>query len=124
MNLEEATKGMMDAREKLRSKRGVIEPDFISENMMRLAVYTSAVEEHLAQLEEEIELQLMNKFMKYTFGEDKKSVNQAETLARFETGGTKGQIAKLKRYVNSSWQLVSTAQSRWNHLQKQGAGQI
>lgn len=124
MKLEEAVKGMMDARAKLRSKQGVSSPEFISEQMQRLAQYTGAVEEHLAQAEEDIELDMMNKFKLYSTGEEAKSVNQAETLARFETGGTKGKIAKLKRYVNSSWQIVGVAQSRWNHLQKSITGQI
>lgn len=122
MKLEVAVKGMMNARDKLRTRQGVTDPVFISEQMQRLTQYTGAVEEHLAELEEEIELQLMNKFNKYL--SDEKSINQAEILARFEVGAVKGEIAKLKRYVNSSWQIVSVAQSRHNHLNKSNIGQI
>lgn len=121
MNLEEATKGMMDARANLRTRRGVTDPMYISEQMQRLAQYTGAVEEHLAVLEEEIEKDLMHRFITYNMD---KSTNQAEILARFETGKKKGEIAKLKRYVNSSWSIVGVAQSRYNHLSKSSAGQI
>lgn len=123
MDLEASVKGMMNARAAFRTKKGISNPDYISEQMQRLAQYTGAVEEHLAQLEEDIEITMTNKFIKYTNQEDKKSVNQAETLTRFETGVTKGQIAKLKRYVNSSWQIVGVSQSRWNHLSKGIVGQ-
>lgn len=121
MELTDAITGMMNARKCLRSKQGVQDPLYISEQMQRLAQYTGAVEEHLAGLEEAIEITMTKKFIMYA-KED--SVNKAEKLARFETGETKGQIAKLRRYVHSSWSLVSTAQSRWNHLQKDTAGQI
>ncbi len=121
MELKDAITGMLDARKCLRSRQGVTDPVYISEQMQRLAQYTGAVEEHLGQLEEAIEVMMTTKFINEA---KNSSVNQAEKKARFETGETKGQIAKLKRYVNSSWSLVSTAQSRWNHLQKDIAGQI
>lgn len=124
MDLEQAVNLMMDARKNLRTKKGISDPDTMSREMMRLAQATGAVEEHLAQLEEDIEITMTNRFIKYTNQEDKKSVNQAETLTRFEAGIIKGQIAKLKRYVNSSWQIVGTTQSRWNHLSKGIAGQV
>lgn len=115
MDLEIATKGMMDARSELRSERGVTDPFFISEQMQRLAQYTGAVEEHLAELEEQLEVLESRKFLNYT-KEQGRSVNQAEILAKQEVGSHKGKIAKLKRYVNSSWQIVGVSQSRFNHL--------
>lgn len=123
MNLEDATKGMMDARTQLRSTRGVNDPFFISEQMQRLTQYTGAVEEHLAELEEELEVEEMTRFIHYTKTEGK-SVNQSEILAKQEVGSHKGEIAKLKRYVNSSWSIIGVAQSRWNHLSKSNTGQI
>lgn len=122
MTLEAAVKGMMDARSALRSKQGVSDPHYISEQMQRLAQYTGAVEEHLAELEEQLEVFEQAKFMAQLL--EKKSVNQAVIIAKQEVGSQKGMIAKLKRYVNSSWSLISTAQSRWNHLSKSNAGQI
>ncbi len=122
MNLETAVHLMMDARAKLRTKEGISDPPYISQEMMRLAQATGAVEEHLADLEEQIEVDEMNIFNGWRA--DGKSVNQAETLAKQEVGTLKGQIAKLKRYVNSSWQIVSVAQSRFNHLAKGTVGQV
>jgi hypothetical protein len=123
MNLQVAVKGMMEARAQLRSKQGVSDPAFISEQMQRLAQYNGAVEEHLAAMEEKLEIEEMQRFLYYS-NEEKKSVNQSELLAKQEVGAQKGEIAKLKRYVNSSWQIVGVAQSRWNHLQKSIVGQI
>lgn len=111
----------MNARQALRSQKGVEDANFISQQMQRLAQYAGAVEEHLAVFEEELELEEMKVFKLHT---KDKSVNQAEILVKMETGKSKGQIAKLKRYVNSSWQIVGVAQSRWNHLTKQTIGQI
>lgn len=123
MELETAVDGMMKTRAALRTKQGVSDPGFISEQMQRLAQYTGAVEEHLADFEEELEVEEMKRFIHYTKTEGK-SVNQAEILAKQEVGEIKGRIAKLKRYVGGSWQIVGVAQSRFNHLQKQTAGQI
>lgn len=118
MNIQTATNGMMDARMQLRTQRGVTDPSFMSEQMQRLCQYTGAIEEHLADLEEELEVMEMAKFNWYR-REENKSVNQAETLAKQDMGVIKGQIAKLKRYVNSSWSIIGVAQSRWNHLKSE-----
>lgn len=122
MEIEVATKGMMDARAAFRSQRGVSDPFFISEQMQRLTQYTGAVEEYLADLEEELEVEEMERFMHYC--REGKSINQAEILAKQEVGSHKGEIAKLKRYVNSSWAIIGVAQSRWNHLSKHNTGQV
>lgn len=123
MKLDDAVKGMLDARQQLRSIEGINSPFFISEQMQRLTQYTGAVEEHLADLEEILEVEEMNRFIHYTKAEGK-SVNQAEILAKQEVGNYKGEIARLKRYVNSSWSIIGVAQSRWNHLAKSTSGQI
>ena len=123
MGLEEAINGLLKTREALRSTRGITDPNFISEQMQRLAQYTGAVEEHLANYEEQLEEKEMDLF-KHQTNVQGKSINQAEIITRMETGDLKGQVAKLKRYVNSSWQIVGVAQSRFNHLQKQTTGQI
>lgn len=123
MDLEDAIDGMMKTRAALRTRQGVSDPNFISEQMQRLAQYTGAVEEHLAPLEEQLEIDEMEKFKHYTKNEGK-SVNQAEILTKQEVGEVKGQIAKLKRYISSSWQIVGVAQSRFNHLTKTTTGQI
>jgi len=114
MDLEVAITGMLDARNQLRNKRGVSDGTFISEQMMRLTQYTGAVEEHLAALEEELEVSEMKEFDSQLA--QGKSVNMSETLAKQKVGSLKGKIAYLKRLVNSSWSIIGVAQSRFNHL--------
>lgn len=114
MDLQQSVKGMMDARSQLRSPEGITDPGFISIQMQRLTQFTGAVEEHLADLEERIEVEESTIFSGWMT--DGKSVNQAETLAKQEVSVLKGQIAKLKRYVNSSWAIIGVAQSRVNHI--------
>lgn len=123
MELDKALDGMMKTRAALRSPQGVRDPNFISENMQRLAQYTGAVEEHLGALEEQIEVTEMQHFVLYNT-EEKRSVSQAYTLAKKDVSELRGQIQKLKRYCSGSWQIVSVAQSRFNHLTKQATGQI
>lgn len=121
MDINTAITGLLDARNQLRSRQGVSNPTFISEQMMRLTQFTGAVEEHLAVLEEELEVTEMQEFDKQlTQG---KSVNMSETLAKQKVGSLKGKIAYLKRLVNSSWSIIGVAQSRFNHLNReQGLG--
>lgn len=114
MDLETAIKGMLEARNQLRSKRGVSDGTFISEQMMRLTQYTGAVEEHLAVFEEQLEVAEMQEFDSQL--SQGKSVNMSETLAKQKVGSLKGKIAYLKRLVNSSWSIIGVAQSRFNHL--------
>lgn len=104
----------MDARSQLRSTEGITDPSFISVQMQRLTQFTGAVEEHLAELEERIEVEEHNSFNGWMT--EGKSVNQAEAMAKQEVSAIKGQIAKLKRYVNSSWSIIGVAQSRVNHI--------
>jgi len=122
MDLQTSIKGMLDARSALRSPRGINDPSYISEQMQRLTQFCGSVEEHLAELEEKIEVDEMNIFNGWRA--DGKSVNQAETLAKQEVGALKGQVKKLKRYVDSSWSIIGVAQSRVNHLSKVIVGQI
>lgn len=114
MTLEVAVKGLLTVRSDMRTKQGVTDPLFISEQMQRLAQYTSSVEEHLGALEEDQDNMKLVAFHKYL--NEGRSVNMAETLSRKEFGSHEGEIAKLSRLVKSSWALISTSQSRINHL--------
>ena len=114
MNLDDAVRGLLKVREELRSKRGITDPLFLSQNMQRLTQYTGAVEEHLADMEEQLEAEMMGCFESYM--KQGKTPSAAETLVKYETKGLKGNIARLKRLVNSSWSIISTAQSRINHI--------
>ena len=122
MDINEAVTGMLDARAQLRTRKGINDPFFISEQMQRLAQYTGAVEEHLAEVEEQQEIEEEQAFRKYSA--EGKSVNAAQDAAKYDTAKLKGEIKKLKRYVGSSWSIVGVAQSRFNHLQKDTVGQV
>lgn len=122
MDLDQAVDGMMKTRAALRSDKGVNDPAFISEQMQRLTQYTGAVEEHLGALEEKLEVTEMQHFVLYT-KEEGRSVPQSYTLAKKDVSELRGQIQKLKRYTSGSWQIVSVAQSRFNHLTKGIIGQ-
>lgn len=117
MDIETAVKGLLQVRNDMRTRQGVTDPLFISEQMQRLSQYASAVEEHLGVLEEEQENMKLVAFHKYLA--EGRSVNMAETLSRKEVGSHEGEIAKLSRFVKSSWLIISTAQSRINHLQSE-----
>lgn len=114
MDLNTAVKGLLDARAKLRDAKGIQEPTFISENMQRIATYAGAVEEHLADLEEEIELEEEKAYRKYLTDH---TPSASEREAKYDVATLKASAKRLTRLVNSSWKLVSTSQSRYNHLQ-------
>lgn len=117
MKLEDAIKGALETRKALRSKQGIYDPNFISENMQRLAHYTGSIEEHLAELEEQLEVAQLESFNRLI--SEGNSANAADKLCRAEVKDMKGAADKLKRYCSSSWSLISTSQSRFNHIEKQ-----
>lgn len=117
MELEQAIKIMLDAQDKLRTRQGVDDPDFMSKEMQRLAQATGAVELHLAQYEREYEIQMGQKLGQYLITEGTSATN-ADKRVRIDLAELKGEIAYLSRIVSSAWKQVSTTQSRWNHLRK------
>lgn len=123
MDIEQALKGMESAKQALRTQRGINNPSYMSEHMDRLAAYTSAAEEHLAQLELDLELKERGAFVKALM-EPKASPSSAEKTAKYEVAELKGEIKRLKRLVDSAWRLVGEKQSRFNHLEKEMRGQI
>lgn len=121
MELEVAIRGMESAKEALRSKRGVEEPAYMSEHMDRLAVYTNAVEDHLADLEKKMEIAEYNA---YSEAIKTNSASASEKIARNAIAHQKGDVKRLTRLVNSAWKLVDEKRSRFNHLQQEARGQI
>lgn len=121
MDLEKATKGMLDARAKLRSSEGVNNPVFMSKQMSRLANYTGALEEHLGDLEKQYEDVRSATYMT-ELGKGV-SATAAENVSRAQTAELNGDIKKLTRLTGSSWKIVGTVQSRYNHIEKEIAGQ-
>lgn len=118
MDLETALKGMLDAENSLRSKEGVNNPVFMSENMMRLSQYAGAVEEHLAQCEKDFETQYAHELKIRIFREGVK-ITQAEREIDIKLAELKGQIKYLTRLVASAWKQTNIIQSRIQHLIKE-----
>jgi hypothetical protein len=117
MNLEQAIQIMLETQDKFATKRGVSDPDYISQNMQILANATALVETHLAGFERDYEVTLGRKLGEYiTAGS---SASAAETRVRSEQAREKGQIKYLTRIVASAWKQVGVAQSRHNHLTKE-----
>lgn len=123
MDLDKALKGMFDAEEKLRSKAGVNNPTYMSENMMRLSQYTGAVEEKLAEIEKQQELDYAVKLKEYLI-DQKMKVTQAERMVDMDLAESKGQIKYLTRLISSAWKQVGVIQSRINHLTREATTQI
>lgn len=122
MNIDTAVAGMLDARHALQKREGVSSPTYISEQMQRLAQYTSAIEERLAELEEDLENKESELFKKYR--SEGKSVNASEKNIKYDIAEEKARIIKLTRYASSSWKLISVSQSRIKHLIAEANNQV
>jgi len=122
MLLATAEKGMLESRDSLRKKEGVLLPTFISEQIQRLAQYTGAVEEILAEYESEFIKNEAKRLKEYM--ESGKSVNMATNLIKFDLADERAEIAKLTRLVNSSWKIIGVSQSRIKHLIAEANNQI
>jgi hypothetical protein len=120
MGLEEAVQAVLDVRAGFRSRQAIDDPNYLSERMIKLAIATAAVEEHLAALEEGLELSEHERYQYYTTSADTVlSPSAAERQAKDDVAELRGKIKKLTRFVNSSWKLTEKAQSRWNHLNRE-----
>jgi hypothetical protein len=95
----------------------------MSEQMMRLAQATGAIEDHLAILEKQYDLKQAELLHRFLVTEGTSATN-AEKRVKIELGELKGQLSYLSRIVSSAWKQISTIQSRWNHIQKENVGQI
>lgn len=122
MNLDSAVKSMLHERAVLQEESAIYSPTFISEHMQMLAQYTGAVEERLAELEESLAKNEANLFKKYRKAGD--SVNAATNKIKYDIAESKAEVAKLSRYVSSSWKLIGAAQSRIKHLVAEANNQI
>lgn len=122
MLLATAINGMLETRNALRKQEGVSAPVFISEQIQRLAQYTGALEEILAEDESDIHKKEVEQFKKYI--EAGKSVNMATNLLKFDFSEEHAAIIKHTRYVNSSWKIISVSQSRIKHLIAEANNQI
>lgn len=123
MDLETAIKGLTSAQKALRSREGVNNPVFMSEQMMRLSQYAGAVEEHLANYERDLETDYAQRLHAYMI-DQKMKVTQAERMVDMDTAFAKGQVKYLTRIVASAWKQVGVIQSRINHLTREATTQM
>lgn len=121
MDLNVAIKGMLSAETELRTRAGTNDPMTMSEHMARLAQYTGAVEEHLAEAEQVYEV---NWAITYTKNVKTMSVTAADNQTKIDMAEEKGQIAYMKRMVGSAWRQIGVVQSRYNHLKEGRAGSV
>jgi len=117
MDLETALSIMFQTQDSFATKRGVSDPDYISQQMQVLANATAIVERQLAQFEREYEIHLGKSLGEYIAGGS--SASAAETRVRTELAKEKGEVKYLARIVKSAWSQVGVAQSRHNHLTKE-----
>lgn len=122
MDINIATTGMIKTRELLASPEGLSSPTFISEKIQLLAQYVGALELILAEKEENLTINEAKKYKEYLASGKKTST--AKDMARFDFMAERAEVAKLSRYISSSWKIVSTSQSRIRHLIEEAKNQI
>ena len=123
MELDESLKVYFDSTKNLRTQQGINSPVFMSKEMMRLSQATGGIEEKLAELEKDYEVQVAQKLKLYLIDEGTSATN-AEKRVKIDLGEVKGQLAYLSRLVSSAWKQISTIQSRYNHLVKENSHQV
>lgn len=114
MLITTALEGMVEERSALQDEQGISNPSYISEHTQRLAQFTGAVEEILAEDESDLVTKTAKTFKQYT--DSGKSVNMATELLKYDYTKERAEIVKLTRLTNSSWKIISVAQSRVKHL--------
>lgn len=122
MLLATALKGMSEARNALQKTEGISVPTYISEHTQRLAQYTGAVEESLADDEADLVKKESKQFKQYM--DEKKSANMSGELLKHDFTEERAEIVKLTRLCNSSWKIISVSQSRVKHLIAEATNQI
>lgn len=123
MELEQAIKGMIDAEANLRSKTAIDDPILISREMYRLAQYTTAVENTLAEYEEQYETD-EGQLLRDLLVRDKYSATAADKHVKMELGPTEGKIKYLTRMTAAAWRLHGDLQSRIKHITDQMKGSV
>lgn len=112
----------MEARDALQKPEGISLPSYISEHTQRLAQYTGALEEILAEGEADLVKKTAAKFKSYM--DDGKSANMSGELLKYDFVEERAEVVKLTRLCNSSWKIISVSQSRVKHLIAEASNQI
>lgn len=122
MELPAAITRMLVTRNALNSPEGISMPTFISENIQMLAQYVGVIEIYLAEKEESLTINESRLYKQYLDAGNKTST--AKDMARHYYAAEHAEIAKLSRYISSSWKIITTAQSRIKHLIEESKNQI
>jgi hypothetical protein len=117
MDLEEATKKLLQL-EVLTQGQGFIDnPVTMSRTMARMSAYTGAIETKLAEYEKDYEIQQSQLYRKLLIDE-KLAATAAEKHVKIELGELRGQVAYFTRIIASAWRQIGVLQSRINHIVK------
>ena len=114
MDQSTAISGMLKEREALNSPEGLSSPTYISERIQTLATYVGILELILADKESDLTIKEAAAYKSYL--QEGKKTSPAKDLAKADFVIEHAEVEKLKRYISSSWRIVSTAQSRIKHL--------
>lgn len=97
-------------------------PAEISDQMMLLSGYTSALDKALGDAEQEFEIKWANTYKELRSGDKPMSATAASNEADMLSAEDKGNIKRLSRYVASSWKNHTSAMARINHLNAEWNG--
>lgn len=121
MELQSALDAMQIHKDALLDE-GASNPSVISENTHRLAQYIGVVEDRLAELEFDLEINESEKFQEYFAGG--MSVNASKEASKRYFTKERALIAKTQRQTTAGWKIVSESQSRVKHLIAEANNQI
>lgn len=122
MQLASALKGVARHKEALLDPGSVSNPTYISEHAHRLSQYIGVLDDVLADMEAELEINESNSFNEHV--KSGKSANASKELIRREFTKERSEIIRLTRLTSSGWKLVSESQSRVKHLIAEATNQI
>ncbi len=117
MKLENAITYLLKIEANLQDAHNIIDPAFMSKSMVRMSIYTGAIEEKLAEYEKDYEVK-QSMLLKQFLVDLKMPVTAAEKRVKIELGESKAQIVYLTRITASAWRQIGVLQSRINHIVK------
>lgn len=121
MDIETAIAGVLQERNALQQFEEQ-SPSYISEHMYALTQYNGSLEEILA--EEEKKLGVLEATLFKQYRASKMSINASQVQTRYDVAAEKAEISRLTRLCNSSWRVISSAQSRIKHLIEESRNQM
>ena len=117
MGLDEALEKLFKVQNSLQEPRFTENPGLMSQAMMRMSVFATAIEEKLAEYEQDYKIKEAQTYKK-TLLDEKLSATAAEKHIKIELGVEKAKITYLTRIVSAAWDEIGVLQSRINHIVK------